>query len=63
MRKLHNFKQVVRHTCHQHTCAVLIEKGEGQRLNMGEHIPAHICLHQRSHPMADNRDQILKPRP
>ena len=63
MRELHNLEQVAGNTGHQDTGPVAVKEREGQRLHVYKHIAPHIRLHQRSHAVTDNGDQILEPGP
>ena len=63
MRKLHDFKQVIGHMCHQNAGSVPVKERKGERLHMLKDIPAHIRLDQRAHPVPDNRNKILIPCP
>ena len=61
MSQFHNFEKVVGYPCHQYASSVFVKEGKRERLDMREYIPAHVRFHQRSHPVPDNGNQILKP--
>ncbi len=51
MGQFRNIKKVVCHARHKRSGIGIVIERKGQFLQVGEKIPAHVCLHARSHYM------------
>ena len=59
MRQLHDLKQVVCDAREQDARPVPVKEAVGQLLHVHEHIPSHVRLDKRAHPVSDHGDKIL----
>ena len=58
--QLRHFKEIADHAAEQHAGAVLVIEAEGQLLQVGEEIPAHVRLGENAHLVAQHRDHIIQ---